>query len=145
VVSHVTESALPDHLFVEEATIRLLERCAGASPPPRVQARTARAHRDIAEASREVIARHLTSSLSLSSIAVGVGVSPFHLARVFRMQCGSSVHEYVHQLRLRTALSRVMDGEDLTRVALDMGYASHSHFTARFRRVFGSPPSSLRR
>ncbi|MDQ2693192.1 MAG: hypothetical protein M3Y68_14230 [Chloroflexota bacterium] len=26
-----------------------------------------------------------------------------------------------------------------------MGFASHSHFTAAFRKTFGTPPSTLRR
>ena len=73
-----------------------------------------------------------------------MGTSPFHLARVFRRESGLTIHAYVHQLRLRTALERVMDREDLSRVAVDLGYATHSHFTASFRRSFGVPPSSLR-
>jgi AraC-like DNA-binding protein len=55
-----------------------------------------------------------------------------------------TLHAYVHELRLRTALERVADGEDLTRVALDLGYASHSHFTSLFRRAFGVTPSDFR-
>jgi AraC-like DNA-binding protein len=77
-------------------------------------------------------------------IAARVGTSPFHLARVFRRDAGQTIHAYVHQLRLRTALARVMDREDLSRVAADLGYASHSHFTALFRRAFGVPPTAAR-
>jgi AraC-like DNA-binding protein len=32
----------------------------------------------------------------------------------------------------------------LTRLALDLGYSSHSHFTASFRRAFGLTPSAAR-
>jgi AraC-like DNA-binding protein len=38
----------------------------------------------------------------------------------------------------------VLDGEDLTTIALDAGFASHSHFTARFRDSFGCTPAALR-
>ena len=34
---------------------------------------------------------------------------------------------------------------DLTSIALDTGFASHSHFTARFRAFFGLTPEALRR
>jgi len=34
---------------------------------------------------------------------------------------------------------------DLTTIAFDAGFASHSHFTARFRRFFGSTPDQIRR
>ncbi len=146
VAVHVSMHARPDHLFVEESIMTLLGRCVGPPHPSSLAVRTttARAHRELAEACRVLLSRRLASRLSLSGIAAGVGTSPFHLARVFRKESGLSVHAYLHQLRLRTALSRVMDGEDLTNVALDLGYASHSHFTARFRRMFGAPPSSLR-
>jgi AraC family transcriptional regulator len=33
----------------------------------------------------------------------------------------------------------------LTGIALDAGFASHSHFTARFRGFFGFTPTALRR
>jgi AraC-like DNA-binding protein len=40
----------------------------------------------------------------------------------------------------------VLDGDDdLTSIALDAGFASHSHFTARFRGFFGCTPAALRR
>ena len=35
--------------------------------------------------------------------------------------------------------------EDLTSLALDLGFSSHSHFSTAFRRQFGRPPSAMRR
>ena len=46
----------------------------------------------------------------------------------------------------RVALDAVLDcGDDFTTIALDAGFASHSHFTARFRSFFGftAEPSIL--
>jgi AraC-like DNA-binding protein len=52
---------------------------------------------------------------------------------------------YRHELRLRLALDRLRDPNvDLTDLSLDLGYSSHSHFTARFRRHFGIVPSQVR-
>jgi AraC-like DNA-binding protein len=82
---------------------------------------------------------------SLADTARDVGYSPFHMARVFRAVTGSSVHGYAERLRLRRALDRVADGErDLSALAAELGFASHSHFTQRFRRAFQCPPSALR-
>jgi AraC family transcriptional regulator len=33
---------------------------------------------------------------------------------------------------------------DLTELSVTLGYSSHSHFTAAFRRHYGIPPSLLR-
>ena len=49
------------------------------------------------------------------------------------------------RLRLALAAERVVDGErDLARLASDLGFASHSHLSARFRALFGTTPSELR-
>jgi AraC family transcriptional regulator len=71
-------------------------------------------------------------------------ISPFHLCRVFRRTTGTSVYDYVLRERLAATLDAVLDGEDLTTIALDAGFASHSHFTARFRDFFGCTPVALR-
>ena len=42
-------------------------------------------------------------------------------------------------------MERLAAGEpDLTALALDLGYADHSHLTNACRREFGRPPSALR-
>jgi AraC-like DNA-binding protein len=48
------------------------------------------------------------------------------------------------QLRLARALIEVPHADDLTALALDLGFSSHSHFTAAFRRAFGQSPSTAR-
>jgi AraC-like DNA-binding protein len=71
-------------------------------------------------------------------------ISPFHLCRVFRRMTGTSIYGYVLRERLASTLDAVLDGGDLTTIALDAGFASHSHFTARFRDFFGCTPVALR-
>jgi AraC-like DNA-binding protein len=73
-------------------------------------------------------------------------LSPGHLAHVFREEVGEPVYSYVLRSRLASTLDAVLDaGADLSAVALQAGFASHSHFTARFRALFGLTPSALRR
>jgi AraC-like DNA-binding protein len=56
------------------------------------------------------------------------------------------VNRFIHRLRLRAALDLLPEyRRDITRLALDLGYSSHSHFTYAFRREFGFPPSAWRR
>jgi AraC-like DNA-binding protein len=82
----------------------------------------------------------------LDEVARAVHCSPFHLARQFRRITGTSISRYLVRLRLALAVDRLASGAtDLAGIASDLGFASHSHFTARFRSVFGTPPSSVRR
>ena len=44
------------------------------------------------------------------------------------------------------ALHRLSEGErDLSQLALDLGYSSHSHFSAVFTTTYGQGPAALRR
>lgn len=101
--------------------------------------------RELVEAARAAAARSYRQRLGLSRLAAQLGTSPFHLSRVFKEEVGTGIHQYVTQLRLRRALELLDDpGASLTEIALDLGFASHSHFTAAFRRAFAAPPSAFR-
>lgn len=54
---------------------------------------------------------------------------------------GMGFAQWREQARLLAALTAIARGEKLISVALGCGYASHSAFTAMFRRHFGMPPS----
>lgn len=104
-----------------------------------------RRHRDLVEAARTELHRDLTRPPSLSDLARGLGCSPFHLSRVFPQIAGLSLRAYVGRLRARAAAERLARGaRDLTRLALELGYADHSHLTNAFRREWGVPPSVFR-
>jgi len=143
---HLAQEPVPDRLLAEEAALTLLR--AGAVAPLRVagRARTRRDHAELAEAAKEWLAAHAHEPLSLAAVARALYVSPFHLARVFRARTGFSLTDYVHGLRLRGAVERLADepGVELSRLALELGYCSPSHFSDRFRAAFGAPPSALR-
>jgi len=135
-----------DELMVDLVTRVLPEGCAGPSGMVTERPSTADERRALVDDTRTVLSVTFRDQLSLASIARLVGSSPFHLARTFRASTGRSLHEYREQLRLREALHRVRDGDgDLARLATDLGFASHSHFTDRFRRAFAASPSSARR
>jgi AraC family transcriptional regulator len=135
-----------DTLCVEETIVGLLDAVLasayGGGTPRGVPNGRAR---DLVHDTQCLLDRHATEPLGLSKIARAVGASMFHLCRCFRAGTGLTLHEYRTQLRLRGALEALESGDrDLTRVALDSGFSSHSHFTAAFRRVFAATPSRVR-
>jgi AraC family transcriptional regulator len=147
---HVSQETVPDQLYVEEGVLSVLgevTRLAYQREGRRaVPVRPRRSEVDAVEAARDVIAGRYRENLSLLQIAREVGASVFHLSRVFHARTGFSLHAYRNQLRLRAALERLGERDaDLTGIALDLGFSSHSHFTETFRRSFGRPPSSVRR
>jgi AraC family transcriptional regulator len=103
------------------------------------------AHRELADAARQALAARLAEPLSLEHLARALGCSAYHLCRVFRHATATSLHEYRSQLRLRRGVDLIEGGaEDLTRIALELGYSSHSHFSHAFRRAFGVTPTQFR-
>ncbi len=103
-------------------------------------------HADRAEAAKAYLASRMSERITLDDVAREVGASPFHLARVFQKRTGVPVHRYLTCLRLRASLERLADcPDDLTTLALDLGFSSHSHFADSFRREFGRTPSEVRR
>ncbi len=131
-----------DPLEAEERLLALVRLSVGAAPAPCVGGD---GQRRIVEAVKELLTARFEQPLTLAAIAREVHVSPFHLARMFRRHTGYSLHEYRTQLRLRSVAGRLGDRDrPLVELALDAGFASHSHLTDAFRRSFGVPPSALR-
>ena len=80
----------------------------------------------------------------LTEIAREVGTSVYHLCRVFRAECGMTLHAYRQRQRLGRAIDLMMSArQDLTTLAQDLGYSSHSHFSRVFRQHLGVVPSML--
>jgi AraC-like DNA-binding protein len=139
-------------LAVEEEAIALVEaaiasayRIRGLRTGPK-KGSSRRAHADWATAAKLVLAARFAESLSLDELATAVHVSPYHLCRVFRQQTGLSIRTYRQQLRQRAALQRLAEtNDDLTRIALGLGFTDHSHFTHCFSSAFGISPSAFRR
>lgn len=82
----------------------------------------------------------------LREIASELGVSPYFLCRIFRRETGTTIHACLTSKRLTRAYELLsgQQGANLSTLGLDLGFASHSHFTLAFCRRFGIPPSTVR-
>jgi AraC-like DNA-binding protein/mannose-6-phosphate isomerase-like protein (cupin superfamily) len=78
---------------------------------------------------------------TLENTASQLNISSRTLARRFYQETGLQFSDWVRRARLMEALTRLPAGESVLRVALDMGYESHSAFSAMFRRIMGVAPS----
>ncbi len=69
-----------------------------------------------------------------------VNMSRRAFTRQFRCETGLSFVAWRQQACLLSALPRLAAGEQVTTVALDLGYENPSAFTLMFKRAFGRPP-----
>lgn len=141
-----------DPLDAEERAVRLLDatlRLAQRPQPAAAAGRRVDPSRRRLRAVQiviEAIAAEPQRKWTLDALADLAHVSPGHLAHAFRAEAGITVFGYVLRSRLALALEAVLDSDtSLIDVALDAGFASHSHFTARFRALFGHTPQALKR
>jgi AraC-like DNA-binding protein len=137
-----------DDFEAESLGLDLLDMSLSSVRPAKLPVRaSAQARRRRAlERVKEAVASAPSSKWNVARLAGVANLSPFHLCHVFRDMVGTSIYDYVLHERLAQALPAVLDcGADLTGIALDAGFASHSHFTARFKGFFGVTPVALRR
>jgi AraC-like DNA-binding protein len=130
----------PPPLQLEEMLLELIETLLGAEPSGGAGPAASRAVR----AAKAYLHENLAANPSLSEVARAAGLSPCHLTHLFRQAEGMPLYRYQLALRLSLALEALPACEDLTVLALELGFSSHSHFSSMFRARFGVTPSALR-
>ena len=140
-----------DPLEIEELVLSALNRTGARAlafhrlSRPAGRDHTQREHAQLAETAKGYLTEHLAERVTLNDVARAAHSSEFHLARIFREQTGFTLHGYRTHLRLRLALDRLAEDElDLTALAAELGFSSHSHLTRAFKTIFGAPPSLIR-
>lgn len=125
----------------EEAAARLMRALAVVLAPDVIE--RGRRESRLIEQVRELIGDG-SRPLSLTQIARELGRSPAYLTDAFRRCEGVSIGRYQRRLRLSRALMELRTADDLTALALDLGFASHAHFSAAFKAAYGETPSRYR-
>ena len=143
------DGASLEPLAVEEELLRIaahLPRGPGSAGSHPRRASTSAVHDACVARARAHLQERFRERLRLADVARAACASADHLTRLFRRATGTTLHGYLLQLRLTAALDAIVDSDvDLTTLALDLGFASHSHLTLAFRRHFGVAPSVARR
>jgi AraC family transcriptional regulator len=99
---------------------------------------------NLVDRAKQVLHARGYERISLEEIASEVGASPAYLTQEFTRAEGIPMYKYHLRLRLSRALLELPHCNDITGLALDLGFSSHSHFTYAFRNGFGVTPSNYR-
>ncbi|WP_284397683.1 helix-turn-helix transcriptional regulator [Dyella lipolytica] len=102
------------------------------------------ARRRLADRVKVLLASDLSRRWALAEIAAEIGGSPVYLTQVFQQVEGIPLYRYHLRLRLARALDLIARYDDLSALAAELGFSSHSHFAAAFRQAYGRSPTAFK-
>ncbi|MEY2465903.1 MAG: AraC family transcriptional regulator [Verrucomicrobiota bacterium] len=113
-------------------------------PPPDKEFFCTRQQRLAQERVEQVIfllKQNLAEPPALEELGRKIGCSHFYLSRIFSNHTGQTITQYLRRLRMERAAELLRSGEfNVTEAALEVGYASPSHFSQAFHEAFGCCP-----
>ncbi len=103
------------------------------------------ADRDAFYALRDLLDRSFTGDHSLKSLARSFGLNEFKLKKGFKELFGTTVFDYLHDLRMEHARQLLLSDNILVNeVSGIVGYKNPNHFSTAFKRKYGINPNQLR-
>ena len=142
VLRHSLRQNIAGPLEAESLALTLAQRALGARTTHAAGASLGRQR--LVDRVKLVLASDPARRWTLAEIAAEVRGSPVYLTQVFQQVEGLPLYRYQLRLRLARALDLLAQYDDLTALSLDLGFSSHSHFSAAFRQVYGRSPSEFR-
>jgi AraC-like DNA-binding protein len=139
---HSLRQNIAEPLEAESLALTLVQRALG---PRTTHAAVASAGcQRLVDRVKLVLTSDLARRWTLAEIAAEVRGSPVYLTQVFQQVEGLPLYRYQLRLRLARALDLLAQYDDLTALSLNLGFSSHSHFSAAFREAYGRSPSEFR-
>lgn len=94
----------------------------------------------------DYIEEHLTEEISIENLAKLAALSPFYYQRLFTRLVKKPVLEYIKLRRMARATEALLQKDKrILDVALELGFASHEHFSRTFKETFGVTPEDYRK
>ena len=141
-LKHSLRQGAIEPLEAEGLTLTLLARAIGPRTSRASGATPAR--RRLVDRIKVLLSSDLSRRWSLAEIAAQTRGSPVYLTQVFQQAEGLPLYRYHLRLRLARALDLIPERQDLSSLAQDLGFSSHSHFSAAFRQAYAMTPAQYR-
>ena len=104
------------------------------------------AHYEFGVRTHMYLDRHYLEPLTPDQLAQAMGVSKYHLDRVFAESVGCSPVQYIIRRRMARAQTLLASTDQTVQhIAAQCGYSNYNYFTALFRRTIGMTPRDYRK
>ncbi|MBC8080855.1 MAG: response regulator [Gorillibacterium sp.] len=88
---------------------------------------------------------HLSEDVSLKSIADHIYLHPVYLSRIYKLETGQGLSDYILQLRMEKAAHLLKNThEKIYEIAIKLGYHNANYFAKTFKKQFGMTPQEYR-
>jgi len=125
----------PTSELAERAGYRACKRCTPAQEHPQLRTLTAACN---------YLDRHDNETVKLQELGDAVGLSPFHVQRIFRRCLGITPREYQQARRIERFRQQVAQGDTVTTALYEAGFGSSSRLYEGASRQLGMTPAELR-
>lgn len=143
--TEVARGATHGPLYAESLSLAFLSYVLERIPPSEMRVHGALSSEQARRVTRYIDER-LHDSLSVNDLAALCGLRARHFSSLFKRALGKTPYRYVIDRRLeRGAKLLLQSSADIDDIALRLGFASASHFTAEFRRAYDVTPRRYRR
>lgn len=143
ILAHSGRTRAAEPLEIEALVLTLVRRALGERTSH--AAGSSFGQQKLVDRAKLVLASDLQRRWTLAEIGAEVGVSPVYLTQAFGQVEGVPLYRYQLRLRLARALDLLGRYDDLTSLGMDLGFSSHSHFSAAFRQAYGRTPAEFQR
>jgi len=140
---HSLINQVAEDLEAETLVLTLVRRALGEQTSHAARASVGR--QKLVDRAKLVLSSDLARRWTLTEIAVEVGVSPVYLTQLFQQVEGMPLYRYQLRLRLARALDLLSQYDDIISLSMELGFSSHSHFSAAFRQTYGRTPAEFQR
>lgn len=141
-LKHSLHNGTIEPLEAEGLSLTLVSRAIGPRTS-RISGATY-ARRRLVDRVKVLLASDLSRRWTLAEIAREIGGSAVYLTQVFQQVEGLPLYRYHLRLRLARSLDLIARRDDLSGLAQDLGFSSHSHFSAAFKQAYGVTPGEFR-
>lgn len=143
ILRHSLRERIAEPLEAESLALTLVQRSLG--PRTAKEPGASYGRKRIVDRVKLALASDLARRWTLTEIAAEVKGSPVYLTQGFQQVEGVPLYRYQLNMRLARALDLLGEYDDLTSLGLDLGFSSHSHFSASFRRFYGLTPTEFKK
>ncbi len=127
-------------LTIESGLIELLQALTGAEPGDMNHERSYRHDHKYIGRIRDYLNAHFNEKITLTQLEQEMGISRFHLIRLFKQWNHLPPHRYQNVLRINYAKTELARQRPIADIALEAGFYDQSHLTRLFTRMVGVTP-----